>query len=206
MSKFRDLVENLNDIKQWLSQSSNIQEGDKKVFDKDSGYNSSKDEQYIFEKLKEKYPNIVISYTDDRFVNPETHRHFQLDFYDPDSDTGFNYNKTWTHCRRKFNPNDPSCQEDVKWLESQPGDYYERALKQWTITDPIKREVAKANGLKFIEWFNLDEFNTWYENPELTYEEYKYAPDSMQYDSEEYFKQKARGRDIYGNDSDPYAA
>ena len=51
MSKFRNLVENLNDIKQWLSQSS-IQEGDKKVFDKDSGYNSSKDETYIFDKLK----------------------------------------------------------------------------------------------------------------------------------------------------------
>ena len=205
MSKFRELVENLNDIKQWLSQSSTIQEGDKKVFDKDSGYNSSKDEQYIFDKLKEKYPNIIISYTDDRFVNPETHRHFQLDFYDPDSDTGFNYNKAWTHGRRKFNPNDPSCQEDVKWLESQDGDYYKRALKQWTITDPIKREVAKAGELKLIEWFNLDEFNTWFANPELTYEEYKYAPDSLQYDSEEYFKQKARGRDVYGNDSDPYA-
>jgi len=189
MSKFRDLVENLNDIKQWLSQSSPIEEGDKKVFDKETGYNSSKDETYIYEKLKEKYPNIQISYTDDRFVNPETKRHFQLDFYDPDSDTGFNYNKVWTHCRRKYNP-----------------DYYKRALKQWTITDPIKREVAKANGLKFIEWFNLDEFNRWYENPELTYEEYKYAPDSVQYDSEEYFKQKARGRDIYGVDSDPYAA
>ena len=34
MSKFRNLVENLNDIKQWLSQSS-IKEGDKKVFDKE---------------------------------------------------------------------------------------------------------------------------------------------------------------------------
>ena len=71
MSKFKELFENLNDIKQWLSPDpKRIQEGDKKVFDKDSGYNSSKDEQYIFEKLKEKYPNIVISYTDDRFVNP----------------------------------------------------------------------------------------------------------------------------------------
>ena len=35
MSKFRQLVENLNDIKQRLSQSS-IKEGDKKVFDKKS--------------------------------------------------------------------------------------------------------------------------------------------------------------------------
>ena len=206
MSKFRELIENLNDIKQWLSQSSSIKEGDKKVFDKDSGYNSSKDEQYIFDKLKEKYPDVIISYTDDRFINPETKRHFQSDYYIPSKDLFMNYNKAWTHGRRKFNPDDPNCQEDVKWLESQPGDYYKRALKQWTITDPIKREVAKANGFKLIEWFNLDEFNRWFENPELSYEEYKYAPDSMQYDSEEYFNQKARGRDIYGNDSDPYAA
>ena len=83
MSKFKELFENFNDIQQWLSQDSSkqIQEGDKKVFDKDSGYNSSKDEQYIFDKLKEKYPDVIISYTDDRFVNPETNRHFQADYY-----------------------------------------------------------------------------------------------------------------------------
>lgn len=197
MTKFRNLVESI------LNDSSFI-EGDKKIFDKSSGYNSSKDEQFIFDKLKEKWPDTVISYTDDRFVNPETNRHFQADYYIPSKDWFLNLNKAWTHGRRKFNPNDPSCQEDVKWLESQDGEYYKRALKQWTITDPIKREIAKANGLKLIEWFNLDEFNTWFNNPDLSYEEYKYAPDSLQYDSDEYFKQKARGRDIYGNDSDPY--
>ena len=206
MSRFRNLIENLNDIKQWLSQSSEIKEGDKKVFDKDSGYNSSLDEQYIFEKIKEKYPDAIISYTDDRFINPETKRHFQSDIYIPSKDWFINLNKTWTHGRRPFNPTDPKCQADVKWLESQDGDYYKRALKQWTITDPIKREVAKANNFRLIEFFNLDEFNKWFENPELTYEEYKYAPDSLQYNSEEYFKQKARGRDIYGNDTQPYAA
>ena len=203
MSKFRNLVENLNDIKQWLSQSS-IQEGDKKVFDKDSGYNSSKDETYIFDKLKERYPDVIISYTDDRFVNPETKRHFQSDLYIPSKDWFINYNKTWTHFSEPYNPNNPEHQADLRWLESkaEPGNYYERTIKQWTITDPIKREVAKANGFRLIEFFNLREFENWYNNPELTYEEYKYAPDSMQYDSEEYFNQKARGRDIYGNDSD----
>lgn len=192
------------EIVKQLVESCAFTEGDKKVFDKDSGYNSSIDEEYIFNKLKEKWPDVKMSYTDDRFVNPETHRHFQSDYYIPSKDWFLNYNKIFTHGRRKYDQNDPKCQEDVKWLESmsKPGNYYERALKQWTITDPIKREVAKNNGLKLIEWFNLDEFNTWFNNPELTYEEYKYAPDSIQYDSEEYFKQKARGRDIYGNDSD----
>lgn len=196
------------DIIKQLVESCAITEGDKKVFDKDSGYNSSIDEQYIFEKLKEKWPDVIMSYTDDRFVNPETHRHFQSDYYIPSQDWFLNYNKIFTHGRRRFNPNDPNCQDDVKWLESKskPGNYYERALKQWTITDPIKREIAKNNGLRLIEWFNLDEFNNWYNDPSLEYEEYKYAPNSIQYDSEEYFKQKARGRDIYGNDSDPYGA
>lgn len=199
MNKFKDLVlEALTEIA--------FDEGEKKVFDPNSGYNSSKDEFYIFDKLKEKWPDTVMSYTDDRFINPNTNRHFQLDFYVPSIDTGFNYNKMITHGRRKYNPNDPNHQKDVAWLESQSGDYYKRMLKQWTITDPIKREVAKQNGLKLIEWFNLDEFETWLADPTLTYEEYQHAPESMQYDSEEYFNQKARGRDIYGNDSEPDAA
>lgn len=182
-----------------------LKEGDKKIFDKDSGYNISEDELYILDKLKKKYPNIQMSYTDDRFVSPTTNRHWQLDFYDPDSDTGFNYNKHIRHSRRKYDPTNPVHQQDVKWLQNQDGDFYKKILHTWTELDPLKREVAKQVGLNYIEWFNLDEFEKWYANPELTYEEYKTAPESMQYDSDEYFKQKARGRDVYGNDSQPYA-
>ena len=196
-SKITDLIDKL-----MLDENTELDE--EKVYDKDSGYNVSEDELVIFDRLKEKYPNIKMSYTDDRFVNPDTHRHFQLDFYDPDSDTGFNYNKHGKHGRRMYNPDDPNCQKDVKWLQSksEPGNFYEKILHTWRDLDPLKREVAKQNGLKFIEWFNMDEFNRWYENPNLTYEEYKYAPDSMQYDRDEYFAQKARGRDIYGLDSE----
>lgn len=181
-----------------------IEEG-KKVFDKESGYNISKDELYIFDKLKKVYPNIQMSVTDDRMINPDTKRHFQLDFYDPDTDTGFNYNKHIRHGRSKFNPENPIHQQDVEWLKQQDGEFYEKILFTWTILDPLKRELAKQNGLKLIEWFNLDEFNNWLQNPSADYEEYKYAPDSLQYNSDEYFKQKARGRDIYGVDSDPLA-
>lgn len=197
MSEFRKLVEGILEEYGY-----NLDEGDGKVFDKDSGYNSSKDELYIFDKLKEIYPNIQMSYTDDRMVSPETHRHWQLDFYDPDSDTAFNYNKHIRHGRRKYNPEDPNCQKDVKWLESMPGEFYAKILHTWKDLDPLKRKVAKENGLKFIEWFNMEEFNNWLANPNLSYEEYKAAPDSMQYNREEYFKQKARGRDIYGLDSE----
>ena len=194
MSRFRELVESLI-----------LVEGDKKVFDKNTGYNTSKDELYIFDKLKEKWPEVVMSYTDDRFVNPETHRHFQLDFYIPSKDMGFNYNKHIRHGRSKYDSSNPHCQEDVKWLKTMPGDFYKKILHTWTELDPLKRQVAKEAGLKFIEWFNLDEFEKWYADPSLSYEEYKTAPESLQYDSEEYFRQKANGRDVYGLDSDPYA-
>lgn len=191
MLRFRKLVENI------------LREGDKKIFNKNGPhYNSSKDEEALYDLLKKKWPNMIQNYTDDRFVSPVTHRHFQLDFYDPDSDTGFNYNKHIRHGRRKYNPDDPECQKDVDWLKKQKGEFYEKILHTWTTVDPIKREVAKNAGLKYIEWFNLDEFLKWYKNPELTYEEYKFSPDSMQYNSDEYFKQKARHRDVYGNDSD----
>lgn len=194
MKNFREIVENI------------LREGDKKIFDKETGYNTSKDELYIFDKLKEKWPDVIMSYTDDRFVNPETHRHFQLDFYIPSEDKGFNYNKHIRHGRSKYDANNPHCQDDIKWLKNKPGEFYKKILHTWTELDPLKRQVAQEAGLDFIEWFNLDEFNKWYENPELPYEEYKTAPESMQYDREEYFKQKAAGKDIYGNDSDPYGA
>jgi len=185
------------------SNESILDEGDEKIFDKKTGYNSSSDELYIFDLLKKKYPNIIMSYTDDRFISPETHRHWQIDFYDPDSDTAFNYNKNWRHGRRKYDPTDPGCQKDLLWLKSKakPGNYYEKVLHTWTELEPLKRKVAKEAGLKLIEWFNLIEFEKWYNNPDLTYEEYKTAPESMQYDSDEYFANKELGYNIYGNDS-----
>lgn len=192
MSKFRKIVENA------------LKEGDKKIFDKESGYNSSKDELYIYDLLKKKWPDVIMSYTDDRFVNPETNRHFQLDYFIPSKDIGMNYNKTWTHFSEPFNPNNPEHQKDLKWLKSkaESGNYYERTIKQWTETDPIKRKVAKKNGLKFLEFFNLREFNNWFKNPELTYEEYK-DPNPRRYDSEDYFYQKdVLHQDPRGNDSD----
>lgn len=174
-------------------------EGEQKVFDKDSGYNISLDELYILDKLKEKYPNIQSSYTDDRFVNPDTHRHFQVDFYDPDSDTFFNYNKHWTHFSEPYNPNDPEHQKDANWLNNHDNEFYKKAFRKWTINDPLKRELAKNNNITYIEWFNLDEFDRWFADPELTYSEYK-NPSPRRYDSDDYFAQRDENRNPRGND------
>lgn len=189
MSKFRRLVENILD------------EGDKKIFDKDSGYNVSEDENVYCDLIKKKWPDTEKSVTFDDFRNPENHRPWQVDVFVPSENMMVQIQKNWKHGRRPYNPDDPTCQADVDWLKSKKGEYYDKVLYTWTELDPLKRKIAKDLGYKYVEIFNLDEFLRWYKNPELTYEEYKY-PTSLQYDSEEYFKQKARHRDIYGNDSD----
>ena len=191
------------EIKDINMRESTLEEGDKKIFDKRTGYNSSEDELYYYDLLKKKWPDTIMSYTDDRIVNPDTHRHFQLDFYIPSEDMAVNIMKHIKHGRRRYNPDDPNCQRDVRWLQSQakPGNFYEKILHTWKDIDPLKIELAKQGGMKYVDIYNMDEFNNWYNNPELTYEEYRVSPESMQYDSDEYFNQKARHRDIYGNDS-----
>lgn len=195
MSEFRKIVEQIlaeNNI--------TLNEGDKKIFDKDSGYNVSEDEEYYWDLIKKKWPDAEKSVTLDDFRNPDNHRPWQCDYYIPSEKMIIQLQKNWKHGRRPYNPTDPSCQEDVTWLKSQKGDYYDKVLYTWTELEPLKRQIAKENGYRYVELFNMDEFNKWYNNPELTYEEYKY-PTTLKYDSDEYFAQKARHRDIYGNDT-----
>lgn len=176
-------------------------EGDKKVFDKDSGYNVSEDENYYFDLIKKKWPDAERSKTFDEFRNPENNRPWQVDIFIPSENKMIQIQKNWKHGRRPYNEDDPLCQSDVKWLKSKDGAYYDKVLYTWTVLDPLKRQVAKDLGFDYIEIFNMDEFLKWYENPNLSYEEYKY-PTTLEYDSDEYFLQKDRGRDIYGLDSD----
>lgn len=172
----------------------------KKIFDKTTGYNVSEDENFYYELIKKKWPDVERSKTFDDFRNPENHRPWQVDFYVPSENMMIQINKNWRHGRRPYDPDDLDCKADVDWLKSQKGDYYKKVLYTWTELEPLKRKIAKELGYNYVEIFNMDEFIDWYKNPSLTYEEYKH-PTRLKYDSDEYFTQKARHRDIYGNDS-----
>lgn len=203
LAKVRDQIRQkatLNKKLQSLIGEQTLEEGGKKVFDKDTGYNVSEDENFYYDWIKKKWPDVERSKTFDDFRNPENHRPWQVDFYVPSENMMIQINKNWRHGRRPYNPEDPDCQADVEWLKSQEGDYYDKVLYTWTQLEPLKRKIAKELGYKYVEIFNMDEFIDWYKNPELTYEEYKH-PTRIEYDSDEYFAQKARHRDIYGNDS-----
>ena len=42
--------------------------------------------------------------------------------------------------------------------------YYLNAIYVWTKLDPKKHRVAKENNLNWIEFFNIEEFNRWFES------------------------------------------
>jgi len=199
--RFREIVESILEEAEKKKKDSEYKS--KKIFDKDSGYNVSLDEEYYYDLVKKKWPDAERSQTFDDFRNPENHRPWQVDIYVPSEKMMIMIQKNWKHGRRPYDSEDPACQSDVKWLESKDGEYYKKVLYTWTQLDPLKRKIAKKLGYRYVEIFNLDEFEKWYDNPNLTYQEYKH-PERLEYDSDEYFRQKDRGRDVYGNDSDPY--
>ena len=43
---------------------------------------------------------------------------------------------------------------------------YENAIHVWTISDPLKRKIAKENNLNWLEFFTIDQFMTWYKHQE----------------------------------------
>jgi hypothetical protein len=162
-----------------------------------NGISTSDDEDAIYDMLVDKYGKSDV----ERQYKDEDRYPYECDFYLKSEDLFLEYLKHWTHGRRKYDPDDPSCQDDVKWLEGEAKDnaFYERCLRQWTEKDPEKFQTAEENGIKLLVFYNIREFLAWYENPELTYDQYK-DPDPLQYDSDAYFASKAKGQNTNGND------
>ena len=125
---------------------------------------SSKTEKYIEKKLKQKF-KIEINYDKDpRYP-------FHVDFYVPELDLFIEYQGFEGHGNHPFNENNI---EDLQLLEL----WIERAEKRkldkrnkylgyietWTVKDVLKRNTAKLNNLKYLEFFTKKEFDNWYKN------------------------------------------
>lgn len=171
----------------------------KVVSDPETGVSTSKDEDYIYDKLVDKYGEVKRQYKD------EERYPWVVDFYIPSEDMFVEYLKHWSHGRRVYDPNDPECQKDVEWLKDKAKDneFYQRTLTQWTEKDPEKMQTARDNGLNLVVLYNLREFDKWFENPDMQYRQYRDA-DPLQYDSKIYFDKKAQGYDTNGLDAFPY--
>lgn len=130
----------------------------KNTKDKNKTWTISKQEDIIFQKLKTCFPNYEIKRQYSSAKYP-----FKCDFYIIQLDLYIEFNGTWTHGKHPFDKNNS---QDIELLETWQqkavtSKFYQNAIKVWTISDIIKRTIAKDNNLNYLEFFTMDQLEDW---------------------------------------------
>ena len=147
--KFRNRYMNPNYIEMVSSKIHNTKK-------KNNSYGKSNDEEIIYKKLKEVFDDVKRQYKSELYP-------FPCDFYIPELDLYIEYNGHWTHGKEQYVGTNEQI-EKVKLWECKNTEQYKRAIDTWTKRDVLKRNMAKDNGLNYLEFFNMNEFNEWFEN------------------------------------------
>lgn len=125
-------------------------------------FSSSKPEEIINMLLLKKFIYIIRQYQSDLYPFPS-------DFYIPSQDLYIEYQGSWCHGGEPYNSENRHHLLKVKhWLDRGNAGHprYFDSIKTWTVKDPLKRKTAKENKLNWLEFFNLKDFMTWYNNLE----------------------------------------
>ena len=121
-------------------------------------FSSSKPEKEAYWMLKFIFPKLQTQHKSDAYP-------FVADFYDPSQpNVRFEFQGSWTHGRHPFNPSSEEDQNELKRMQEKGSEYYRVAIDVWTRRDPMKREVAKKNGIQLIEFWNLEEVRSFVVN------------------------------------------
>lgn len=123
---------------------------------KNNSYGKSVEEETIYEKLKEVFDDVKRQYKSDLYP-------FPCDFYIPKLDLYIEYQGTWHHGREPFIGTNDQKEKIMLW-ERKNTPQYNRAIDIWTKRDVLKRTIAKDNGLNYLEFFSMDEFNKWFKS------------------------------------------
>lgn len=122
-------------------------------------HRSSKVQNYIQQKLSELFgkSNVIFEY------NGDNRYPWKCDFYIKSLDMFIEYQGIWTHGGHPYVENS---KEDINklnvWKEkAKTSKFYQKAIEVWTIYDVLKRNTAKQNKIKFIELWNLEQFEKW---------------------------------------------
>lgn len=129
---------------------------------KNNSFNTSKDEEEIYNLLLKKFSK------DDIFRNYKSKLYpYRCDFYIKSLDLYIEYNGTWTHgwhnnkCLGSFNKENTEHVKLLEFWKSKNTKYYKRAIDTWTRTDVNKLVIAKQNKLNYKIFWNMVEFNEW---------------------------------------------
>lgn len=118
--------------------------------------NTSKFEEYVYEQLINKFgnDNIIRQYYSD--VYP-----FNCDFYIKSLNIYIEIQGSQFHHFHPFNENNIDDINELNRLKQKNTPQYKSIIKVWTITDPLKRKIAKDNNLNFYEFYTKQEFDNW---------------------------------------------
>src|SRR5208337_532080 len=88
---------------------------------------------------------------------------FACDFYLPEKDLFIELNLFWAHGKEPFAGTKKQLTKLNEWREkSNTSNFYKNAIATWTVRDPIKRKTAKIYNLNYLEFFDIDQFLTWF--------------------------------------------
>ncbi len=122
-----------------------------------NSFNISNGEKIIYSILLKNFKNVKKQYKDKRYP-------FNCDFYLPEYDLFIEYQGSWVHGNCIFDKNN---KEHLKIIEeynnksqyrnfkNKKKSFYKQAIYIWSIRDPLKREIAKQNNLKYLEIFSF---------------------------------------------------
>ena len=122
------------------------------------GLQISNEEKLTFNKLKEKYLDVINQYRD-KYRYP-----FNCDFYIPSLDLFIECQYSWTHGGHPYNKENDKEKLELWKEKAKTSKYYQNAINTWTIRDVNKRETAKKNNLNYLEFFSYKDFLEWFEN------------------------------------------
>lgn len=124
----------------------------------------SRFEQKIFDYLKEIFDesDIISQYKDERYKNQRTNYKWNCDFYIKSLDLFIEVQGTKEPNNHPFNPNDQNDlnelallkQKEQEKLKEKNYTRYSSIIEGWTVIDPMKRQVAQENYLKYLELFD----------------------------------------------------
>ena len=123
----------------------------KKIFEnrkKNHTTNTSKIEEDLYRYFI--YRNIEVKRQYESELYP-----FHSDFYLPKYDLYIEIQGNWTHGFMPYEKDNPICIEQLNKWKSTNTEYYKSAIENWTISDVEKRNIAKENGINYLEIFTI---------------------------------------------------
>lgn len=123
---------------------------------KNNSWKTSKLELKVKELLESKFENVKYQYRSKEYP-------FNCDFYVPKLNLYIEIQGSWTHGFKPYIGSDEDLKKVGEW-KKRGTNYYLQAIDTWTRRDVIKRKIAKENGLNWIEFFTMKEFENWFKN------------------------------------------